>query len=68
MWLAIIIGSILLILEIINVISILKNKKSKIFKTSFKVTIFLIIYTFIISIAVLIEKNSPAPISKAIRI
>ena len=58
MWLAIIIGSILLILEIINVISILKNKKSKIFKTSFKVTIFLIIYTFIISIAVLIEKNS----------
>lgn len=58
MWLNIVMGSILLILEIINVIVIIKNKKSNIFKTTFKVTIFLIIYTFIISIAVLIKKNS----------
>lgn len=58
MWLTIALSSILFILEIVNVAFIIKDKKSMIFRASFKVTIFLIIYTFIMSVIILIEKKS----------
>lgn len=58
MWLIIILSIILFILEVINIIGIFKIKKTKVFRLSFKVTIFLIIYTFIMVISILIIKNN----------
>lgn len=58
MWLIIILSIILFILEVINIIGIFNNSKTKVFRLSFKVTIFLIIYTFIMVISILIIKNN----------
>ena len=58
MVMSIVLGSILLLLEIFNIISIYRSKKSEIFKNSKKATIFLIIYCFIVCIIILIMKNS----------